>query len=223
MTQRFSVLLLLLAGPALAQERPQITPTRDVAVTYRVSGEGPPVGEMRMSWLAARKLMRMDMPGGQGWVVLDTATGSAFMVMDSQRMVMDMPATGVSDRMTPNANARFTREGNARVANTDCVNWRMEEQGQVARVCMTGDGVMLRTESLGGQGPSRGLMEATAVAFGPQDAARFQRPAGYQGLQLPPGMPQGGPGGGLGGGLGGGGNMPRGTAIPPPGLTTPSR
>lgn len=215
MTRRFPLLFLLLAGPALAQDRPQIIPTRDVAVTYRVSGEGQPAGEMRMSWLAARNLMRMDMPGGQGWAVVDMAAGSAFMAMDSQRMVMDMPATGVSGRMTPSASARFTREGHARIANTDCVNWRMEEQGQATRICMTGDGVMLRTESLGGQGPSRGVMEATAIAFGPQDAARFQRPAGYQSLQLPPGMPQGGPGGG--------GGMPRGTAIPPPGLTTPSR
>lgn len=211
-------LFLSLATPALAQDRPAITPARDVAVIYRVSGEGQPAGDMRMSWLAARNLMRMDMPGGQGWVVLDTAAGSAFLANDAQRMVMDMPATGVAARMTPGANARFTREGNARIANTDCVNWRMEEQGQTARVCMTADGVMLRTESLGAPGPGRGVMEATSVTYGPQDAARFQRPAGYQGLQLP----------GLGGGAAGGApagaqGMPRGTALPPPGLTMPGR
>jgi hypothetical protein len=214
MTARFPLLLLLFAGPALAQDRPQITPTRDVAVTYRITGEGQTPGEMRMSWLAGRNLMRMDMPSGQGWIVVDMSAGSAFMANDAQRMAIDMPASGVSGRMTPNANARFTREGNARVANTDCVNWRVEEQGQAARICITSDGVMLRTESLGGQGASRGVMEATTVAFGPQDAARFQRPAGYQSLQLPPGMPQAGPSGG---------GMPRGTAIPPPGLTVPPR
>lgn len=209
-----TLLLICLSTPALAQDRPAITPTSDVAVTYRVSGEGQPAGEMRMSWLAARNLMRMDMPGGQGWIVVDMAAGSAFLANDAQRMVMEMPATGVSARMTPSVNARFTREGNARVANTDCVNWRMEEQGQAARVCMTADGVMLRTESLGAPGPGRGVMEATSVAYGPQHAARFQRPTGYQGLQLP----------GLGGGAPGAGQgMPRGTALPPPGLSPPGR
>ncbi|UPY36201.1 DUF4412 domain-containing protein [Sediminicoccus sp. KRV36] len=207
-----TLLLTAAAWPAWAQDRPAITPTRDVAVTYRATTEGQPPGEIRMSWLTARNLMRMDMPGGQGWIVVNLAAGSAFMVTDAQRMVMDMPSAGASARMTPSASARFTREGNARVANTDCVNWRMEDQGQTARVCMTSDGVMLKTESLAGQGPGRGTLEATAIAFGPQDAARFQRPAGYQSLQLPPGMP-GGPGGG----------MPRGTAMPPPGVTMPGR
>lgn len=213
MIPRFSPLLLLLAGPALAQDRPPITPNRDVAVTYRVSGEGQPSGEMRMSWLAARNLMRMDMPGGQGWMVMDLTAGTAFVAMDAQRMLMDVPANSAPGRMTPNPNARFTREGPARIANTDCVNWRMEEPGQAARICLTRDGVMLRTESLGGSGGGA-VMEATAVSFGPQDAGRFQRPAGYQSLQLPPGMAQGAiPGGG----------MPRGTALPPPGLTLPAR
>lgn len=208
-----AAILLATSLPALAQERPAMFPTRDVAVTYRVTTEGQPPGEMRMAWLAARQLMRMDMPGGQGWIVMDAAGGSAFMAMEGQRMIMDMPASGVSARMMPKPNARFTREGPARIANTDCVNWRMEEQGQSTRLCMTADGVMLRTESLSGQGAGRGLLEATSITFGAQDAARFQRPAGYQSLQLPPGMSGAAPGGG----------MPRGTALPPPGLTTPGR
>jgi hypothetical protein len=205
------LLLLAMAGPALAQERPAITPARDVAVTYRVTAEGQPPGDMRMSWLAARRLMRMDMPGGPGWIVLDAAAGTAFMAMEAQRMVMDMPATGIAARMAPRAEARFTREGPARIANTDCVNWRVEEQGQAARICLTADGVMLRSESLSGAGPDRGLLEATQVTYGPQDAARFQRPTGYQSLQLPPPAQIGA------------GGMPRGTALPPPGLTMPGR
>jgi len=208
-----ATILLAASLPALAQDRPAMFPTRDVAVTYRVTAEGQPPGEMRMAWLAARQLMRVDMPGGQDWVVMDAAGGSAFMAMEGQRMIMDMPASGVSARMMPSADARFTREGPARIANTECVNWRMEEQGQATRLCMTANGVMLRTESLSGQGPRRGLLEASSVAFGPQDAARFQRPAGYQSLQLPPGMS----------GAVTGGGMPRGTALPPPGLTMPGQ
>jgi hypothetical protein len=203
-------LLLIAATPAGAQERPAITPARDVAVTYRVTTEGQPPAELRMSWLAARNLMRMDLPGGQGWIVVDMTAGRAFMVTQAQRMIMDMPASGVPANMTPDATARFTREGQARVANTDCVNWRMEGQGEAARVCLTAEGVMLRTESLGRPGSRSGLMEATALAFGAQDPARFERPPGYQSLQLPSAIP-------------GGGGMPRGTALPPPGLTIPAR
>lgn len=205
------LLLLAMAVPAVAQDRPAITPARDVAVTYRVTVEGQPPGDMRMTWLAARRLMRMDMPGGPGWIVLDAGAGNAFMVMEAQRMVMDMPATGVAARMAPRPDARFTREGPARIANTDCVNWRVAEPGQSTRLCLTADGVMLRSESLSGDGPARGLLEATQVTFGPQDAARFQRPSGYQNLQLPPPAQIGA------------GGMPRGTALPPPGLNVPAR
>lgn len=205
------VLALGSPGLAMAQDRPAITPARDVAVTYRVNVEGQPPGDMRMSWLAARRLMRMDMPAGQGWIVVDMGAGTAFMAMEAQRMIMEMPASGVAGRMAPRPDARFTREGPARIANTDCVNWRVEEQGQSSRICLTADGVMLRSESLSREGADRGLLEATQVTFGPQDAARFQRPSGYQNLQLPPPAQIGA------------GGMPRGTAIPPPGVTMPGR
>jgi hypothetical protein len=207
------LLVLALASPALAQERPALTPGRDVAVTYRVTAEGQPPGEMRMAWLAARRLMRMDMPGGQGFIVLDLGAGTAFMAMAAQRMILDMPATPIAARMAPRPEARFTREGPARVAETNCVNWRVEDEGQAARICLTADGVMLRSETLtrSATGPVPGLLEATQVSFGPQEASRFQRPAGYQNLQLPPPAQIGA------------GGMPRGTAIPPPGLTMPGR
>lgn len=207
--RRSLLLLSLMASPsALAQDRPALTPSRDVAVSYRVTNDGQPPSELRMSWLAARNLMRLDLPGGQGWIVLDKATNRAFMVTEAQRRIMDMPSSGVPTGLAPSPNARFTLEGRARVANTDCVNWRMEGQDQGARICMTSDGVMLRSESL--DGPRSGVMEATTVTFAPQDGARFERPSGYQSLQLPPAAP-------------GGGGMPRGTALPPPGLTAPPR
>ncbi|WP_424811440.1 hypothetical protein [Roseococcus sp. YIM B11640] len=218
---RHTIYAALLAGltatPALAQDRPAITPTRDVAVTYRMAGgpAGTQGHEMRMSWQASSGLMRMDMPGGQGWAVVNPRDGggSGFMVMEAQRMVMDLPRGQLpTGNMMPGASARFTREGTARIANTDCTLWRVEDQGRSSRACITSDGVMLRAESLSGDAQGAQI-EATAVTFGPQDAARFQRPAGYQAFQMPagvPGMP-GAPAGAL----------PRGTAIPPPGVAKP--
>nr|WP_314073364.1 hypothetical protein [uncultured Roseococcus sp.] len=207
------VLACSLAAPAaMAQTPPAITPTRDVAVTYRVTGQGPGNGtEMQMSWQASTGLMRVDLPGGQGFMVINQRDGmTGFVVMEAQRMIMDIPAGQLppAANMQPSANARFTREGTARVANTDCTVWRMEDRGQAGRTCLTADGVMLRAQADGNQ---QAQVEATAVNYGAQNAARFQRPAGYQALQMPTGVP-GAPGG-----------LPRGTAMPPPGMTPPAR
>lgn len=191
---------------ALAQDRPAITPTRDVSVAYRATGPGNGA-EMRISWLAANGLMRVDMPGGQGFMVADMRGNTpGFMVMEAQRMIMDVPVSQLpATSMQPSASARFTREGTARIANTDCTIWRMEDQGRSGRACLTADGVMLRAEGDGRQGQ----IEATSVAYGPQDPARFQRPSGYQAFQMPSGTS--------------GGGMPRGTALPPPGVTPAPR
>jgi len=188
------------AVPAFAQNHPQALPTRDVTVTYRVPQGG---GEMRMSWLAAQQLMRMDMPGGMGWMVMsmqgDAARG--FMVMAQQRMVMDLPAAQASEArgMMPSPSARFVREGTDRVANTPCTIWRVQDQGEAGRACITADGVTLRAEQVG---RPDARMEAIAVVYGAQDATRFQRPQGYQTFQMPPGVS----------------DMMRGTALPPPAL-----
>lgn len=206
--------LLLAAAPALAQDRPPITPTRDVSVTYRVTGEGAPA-EMTMSWLATQGLMRMDMPGGQGFIVVNPQAGSGFMAMESMRMIMDLPAGagGVDNFARASQSARFTREGSDRVANTPCTNWRIEDRGETGRACLTADGVTLRASSGGGQS-GRGAMEATRVTYGPQDASRFTRPQGYQVMQMPGG------GGAPAGTPPAGGTFPnRGSALPPPGVS----
>lgn len=197
MKLRIACATLLISLPAVAQDRPAITPSRDVSVTYRASGQGQSM-EMRVSWLAARNLMRVDMPGGMGWLLVDQRAGTGVVIMEAQRMVMDLPLGQLPQAaMGMGASARFTREGTARFANLDCTQWRMEDQGEAGRVCLTADGVMLRAEALSGQATGRGMLEATAVNYGAQDPARFQRPTGYQSFQLP-------------------GGLPRGTAIPPP-------
>ena len=206
------VIMLVLAPFAEAQERPILVPTRDVTVAYRASGQGGGT-DIRMSWLPARSMMRMDLPGGQGWLLVDVQAGTGIMVIEAQRMVMDMPA----GQMPPGSlawsrTARYTRDGTGRFANTDCTHWRMEDRGETARVCLTGDGVMLRAESLSGQAASRGTLEATQVTYGAQDSARFQRPAGFQSFQMPAGMPPGSAQA-----------LPRGNAIPPPGVAKPER
>lgn len=180
----------LLATPALAQDRPPLFPTRDVAVTYRFLGQaaaqpGVPQGAV-ISWLAAAQTMRMDMQG-QGWMVADHRGQRAFMVMEQMRMIMDLPMQQAMQQYGPTANATYRREGTATIAGHSCTNWSYQDRGNTGRACITADGVMLRAEGTS-EGRSGGL-EATAVAFGAQDPSRFQRPQGYQTMQMPGGMP----------------------------------
>lgn len=180
-----AALVLALAAPALAQDRPPLHPSRDVAITYRFIGDAAQgqMPEMQVSWLAAQRLMRAEMPG-MGWMVMDHANQRAFMVMEQARVVMDVPLAQLAQQHGPPPDASFRRDGTATVAGLACTLWSYRDSRIEGRTCVTADGVMLRVEGTS-QG-QRGGMEATQVAYGPQDPARFQRPPGYQ---SPPGAP----------------------------------
>jgi hypothetical protein len=74
-----AMMAVALCLPALAQEAPRLFPSRDVAVTYRVSGAGP-MQEVTMAWAAAPRLMRVELPG-MGYTIADFAGQKGFMVM----------------------------------------------------------------------------------------------------------------------------------------------
>jgi hypothetical protein len=185
---------LALGLPAAAQDRPPLSPTRDVSVAYRIEAPGAPAGapmEMRLSWLGSEGRMRMDMPGGQGWTVTDTRSGEVFMVQDAARMVMQMPRDPARPNpVAPPPDMRFTRGGTETILGLRCTVWTVQGNDGQGESCVTDDGVMLR--SRGTAAGQVGSMVATQVNYGPQDPARFRVPQGYQTMQMP-GMP-GGPG-----------------------------
>ena len=187
-----AALLTAVALPALAQDKPLTFPTRDVSITYRFLGT-PPGGqtlpEMTMSWIAASQVVRMDM-GGMGWMVADHQAQRGFMVMDQARMVMEIPMAQVMRQAGPSPTATYRRTGSSSVAGLACDLWSFQDGANAGTACITADGVMLRAEG-SSQGHAGG-MEATAVTYGPQDPARFQRPNGYQTMQMPTGAPPGG-------------------------------
>lgn len=186
-----AALLVAIPAAAGAQDRPQIYPTRDVAVTYRVAGQGQSA-ELTLLWSAAQRMMRMNMPQGMGYMVADHQAQRGFMVMEQMRMVMDVPMDQAAGYQRDLEKARFTRGGEERIAGQSCTVWRFESQGQSGEACITGDGVMLRAN--GSAQGQQGRMEATRVVYAPQDAGLFRRPQGYQTMQMPQGMPQGMPG-----------------------------
>jgi hypothetical protein len=193
---RLRLALLLLAAPlcAQAQEAPRLEPTRDVAVTYRIVGQGAQ-GQVNLAWRASSRQARLDNPDGS-FLVADLAAGTGFMASDRERQLMVLPApppnAGVPGLVPPGGH--FTREGTDRVAGIECTNWRVElPEGGRGRVCVTADGVVLRSVGSAAGQPEQGL-EATSVTFAPQNPARFNRPAGYREVQAspPPGAPPAG-------------------------------
>lgn len=187
-----AALIATLPVAAQAQDRPQIFPTRDVAVTYRVSGQGQ-AAELTMLWSAAQRLMRMNMPQGIGYMVADYNAQRGFMVMEPTRMIMDVPMEQAAGQQRELESARFTRGGTDKVAGHDCTIWRYQSASSQGEACITTDGVLLRGGGAA-RGAGNGQMEATRVVYAPQDAGLFRRPQGYQTMQVPQGMQQGMPG-----------------------------
>lgn len=178
------------AVAAPAQPPPSLNPARDVAVTYRVSGAGPEAREMRVAWLAAAGLTRLEPPGAPGWILVERrpagATGMrATMIVDSQRSFMRLPpemATAMA--LDPPGGLALARGGEERIAGEPCTLWQAGPAGRRTALCVTADGVLLRSVtplSSGGEN----LLEAVAVRYGPQDAARFRVPEGYRARQAP--------------------------------------
>lgn len=189
---RLAALLLVLSTAVLdrsaaAQDTPQIFPTRDVSVVYRMNAGQGRTQDMTLAWLAASRSMRVDMPGGLGWMVADHRAQRGFMVMEQMRMVMNIPMQQAMSQAGPSPNARYRRTGTDTVAGTRCTVWNFEDGSNRGNACITDDGVMLRMQ--GSAEGQAGSMEAVRVTYGAQDASRFQRPAGYQTMQMPQGMP----------------------------------
>jgi hypothetical protein len=197
----------VLSAAAHAQSAPpQLRPTRDVAVTYRMLGNsalaaGAPGGaaagpqEIRMAWAVSAGKQRVDPPGGTGWMLIDRKANSAVMVMEAQRMIMTMPpqtVAAMTQEMPPEA--RFTRKGSATVAGTACTEWDVATNAVNTTICITDDGVMLRAAGMRPGTTERAGMEATEVKYGPQDAARFTVPQGYQEMRMPGAAAPGAPG-----------------------------
>jgi hypothetical protein len=190
----FAILVVIsfAALAAVAQQRPPFPPTRDVAVTYRVENGNQPTSA-RLTWSVELRALRADLPAGTpaslsgvplppgAWVVVDLRSARAFAADDRTGLVLDLPELAARAQAGERAlaAARAFREGVDRVAGLPCTVWRLETatkppRGRPVRVCLTADGVPLRAEEEG----RRARAEATAIAYGPQAAIRFQPPQG---------------------------------------------
>ncbi len=175
-----AVLSLLTATAAFAQSRPQLIPTRDVDVTYRVTQAGRTLEE-RVRWLAAEQIQRVD-SSGPVYMIVDHKTRRLTLVNTARRTVLAMAAPRQSP-LDPAGDAAFGNAGQASVVGLPCTQWRMPAGGE-KQLCVTDDGVMLRAQDAGTT-----VAEATMVRYGQADPASFQVPADFQNVPPPAAAP----------------------------------
>ena len=173
---RLAALAVLIAAPALAGERPPITPLRDVDVTYQVGQpvQGAPPLVQRMRWSVAAGRLRVDPPSPGLFMIVDYRAKRMAVVKVAEQAVLDMSTAGPG---LPGAAAgSYTRQDGAQVAGLPCTNWLTADAGgRATTLCLTDDGVMLRASQAG-----HVLLEASTVQYGPQDPAAFVPPDGYR-------------------------------------------
>lgn len=109
-------------------------------------------------------------------------------------MLPDMPNAAVEAEVPPAYRSAFPRGegekvGADQVAGIDCEVWRVEKSADLktpAFVCITADGIPLRTE-VESKGKRQLVYEATALVRAPQKPDLFVPPPGTQVLKVPPG------------------------------------
>jgi hypothetical protein len=180
--------LILAAGLALppvglslrAQERPQLSPTRDVDIVYEVTRPKEPKISERVRWLASEGLERIDGPDksttifnrGAHEITLVTPANRTYRKLDGEQGRPPAPAT----------DAVLKRGDDAVIAGLHCVDWSWADEVEMHTVCATADGVLLR-HVVDGQI----VRQARSVRYGQQDAELFQVPPDYAPALAPEG------------------------------------
>lgn len=174
-----AALLLLIATPALAAEKPVTRPTRDVDVTYRAEVGGKPM-QQRIRVAAAAGKTRIDTPSPGLYMLVNRGAGTMDMVSDGDRGVIQLPYDPARVGGAPEG-AAYQRIGTDVVAGLSCTEWRTTDTaGHAVTACFTADGVLLRARA-----GTHILVQAASVAYGPLDPAIFAVPAGYQRTSAP--------------------------------------
>ena len=182
------LLALALAGPAAAQSRPPALPTRDVAVTYQVSGAaaqsipGGVPGALVLHWDAAGRRLRLDAEGRPQSLVVDLPEHRAVLLDAAMHGAINLPMRERDAQLITLDGARLTRRGQDVVAGQPCTDYAVQHPRGTGTVCLTADGVPLRARGV--VDGKEGAFTATAVEYASQSAALFQPPPGFLNLDI---------------------------------------
>jgi len=177
-----SVFCLLLFGQmATALDKPLVTPSRDVDVTYVVMWTDQAMFSKRVRWRVSEDLERVDGPDGSA-TIFDHRRNDITLLNPASRTFLKLEGTA-RQPLQPETDDPLKRGDEAIIAGLRCVDWTWTEEAETHTVCLTGDGVLLRLVVDGNT-----TLLARSVAYGPQRADLFQSPLSYTPALVPGGL-----------------------------------
>jgi hypothetical protein len=163
---------LLFAASAQAEEPPQLLPTRDVDITYRITRpRQSPITE-RVRWSAAAHLERID-GAKRSTSIFDRQANEVTLLNGANRTYTKVDGAP-RQPSEPDKDAVLKRGAEAVVARQRCVEWSWTEDVETHTICVTPDGVLLRLVV-----DSKTVMEARSVKYRQQPAELFRVPTNY--------------------------------------------
>lgn len=171
-------------APAARPAGPPLLPAREASVLYQVAGSGRPVVEVRVTTRANGAALRVDLPD-RSYMLVNQAEKRMAMVVTDEQMVMDLPfGPGPQDQFLLNSRMKFSRRGVETVAANRCINWDVTLDGGRGTVCVTEDGVLLRSLMTSAEGRRSGI-EAISVSYAPASASDYDPPPDYDHMAAP--------------------------------------
>lgn len=163
---------LFFTPAAQAQEKPLITPARDVDVTYDVTRPDQQRTSKRVRWLVSEDLERVDSPDRSA-TIFDRRRNEIIVLNPASRTLVMLE--GAPPQLpVPTTGETLKRVDSSIVAGLPCINWMWAVDAQIHTVCLTSDGVLLRLVVDG-----KTTLLARSVAYGPQKADLFEVPPSY--------------------------------------------
>lgn len=176
-----AALAVLLSEVSLdAQEQPELLPTRDVDITYRVTRPHQPKIEERVRWSAGAHRERVDGPDGSA-TIFDRDANEITLIIPKSRTYRQLEGEPRGP-IEPEKGAVLTRGGDGKVAGFACTEWSWVEEGEKHTVCATPDGVPLRLAI-----DDTTVVEARTVTYHKQKPELFEVPPGYSPALAPEG------------------------------------
>ena len=184
-TRPIAALLALLLGaaappPDRTADRPPAAPVRDAILAYHVtsSADSFDIGVVIRGGGGA---IRVDLPD-HSYMLATPSDQTLIMVVPTQGTAMDLPwSDGPQSLFLLDSRMTFVRKGEATVAGLRCFVWDATLGGSHSTICMTADGLMLRSAGQDPQG-RRILIEAVAVRYQSLPVDDFAIPPGFDHL-----------------------------------------
>lgn len=173
-------------------------PTASYVATYEINEDAGEAPRESVMYRNGAKQMRMEreMNGRKVAIVFDAVNARAVMFRtepNAPKVAIVMPR-GDDDKLFDTVlkyesedEAKPTKVGTDTIAGLGCEVWEIADDAGEApsQACLTRDGILLRSNAKGATKPD---WIATKVTKGPQDAALFSVPAGYELVDMGPCM-----------------------------------